>query len=55
MPGPEHAIAVQQQGGDADELFQFGECVLVLLVLAAFGRRLGQARQILQRFLTFLR
>ena len=53
MARPQHAIPVQQQHRDAHELLDLGQGMLVFVIVAAFRGGLGQAGQVMQRFLGF--
>ena len=53
--GREHAVAVQQQHRDADELLDLDQRVLVVLVAVVLRRRGGEPGDVGQRFAAFLR
>ena len=55
MARRKHAIPMQQQRSDAHELLDLGQGVLVLVVIAAFRRGLGQAGLVVQRLFGFFR
>src|SRR6476469_5479825 len=55
MARGQHAVAVQQQRGDADEFLDFRQCFLVFFVAVVLRRGSGQACEVGERLRGLLR